>query len=109
MRHYTWSGSGGQSLGEKAIQGYSDVATGEFKSFGNGEQPNDYDLTVPSYGGSVMGASEKRIDNSNNSFALDQQRETTGGELGIEEGRQSLRKPMGGRVANLVPSVASRV
>ena len=108
MRHYTWNGSGGVSSNEKSIEGYKDVATGEFIPFGNGENPKDYDLAIPGYGGSTFGASEKRIANSNNSFALDQER-GTGGSLGIEEGRQSVRRPIGERVANLVPSVSSRM
>lgn len=108
MRHYTWSGSGGQDTPyDKTTNGYKNVATGEFISHGNGEQPNDYDLTVPTYGGVLMGASSKRVADSNNTSALDHKRKT-GGSLNIEEGSQQLRHPLG-RVANLVPAVSNRL
>lgn len=107
-RHYTWSGSGGPDIPyDKTTNGYEDVATGEFISFGNGEQPNDYDLQVPTTGGVFLGGSPKRIADSNNTFALDSKRET-GGTLGVEEGSSRPRYPIQ-RVAKLVPSVSSRL
>lgn len=116
-RHYTWSGSGGQQLiDDKSINGYKDFQTGKWIDFGNGSQPNDYDLTRPSYGGSIMGASSHRVDNSNNAYALDRRRDT-GGSLGIEEGGTGRRvinplnekEGMNERIAQLHPIVAKRL
>ena len=113
MRHYTWNGSGGPSTDEDLIKGYKNAQTGELIEYGDGGSVRDYDLSIPGYGGSVFGASSKRVMDSNNAFVQDQERDTGGSLVGVEEGRKvalnEQRGKGGERIANLVPAVQSRL
>lgn len=64
--------NGGNTFDNKdkhsSVDGYTDVNTGNYTSFGNGYQNNDYGLDVPLHDSTTFGASKWRIADTNNSF-----------------------------------------
>lgn len=105
LHHYTWSGTGGvREPYSKVVDGYRDVGTGKYVYWGNGGQPKDYDITLPTTGGIDFGASPERVNTSNNAYALDMKRDTGRGLSVGEAGTKGNE-----RVARLIPAVKQRL